>query len=328
MLLSTRLTLTHKMKKRIASWLLYVLFLHLFPVMLPTAHSQEFDSRDLLDFADSLFQEGDYVNAAHEFRRYLFLYPKLEDGDSVQFRLAASYQNAGELEAAIQNYQTLIDTHRHSGLIARAQSNIAQCQLLRGRKDAGIASLQQFLSDYPESELAPRAQFMIATVYMDSKNWEGACSACEQVIIKYPNTPFAKMSDRLIRLVRDGKSMPYHSPTFTGLLSAAIPGLGQAYSGRFSDGLQSLMVVGLTATGSAHYIDQERYNIAIPISLLGLFFYVGNIYGGVQAAKSFNRQQEDNFLDGLRTQIYESGLFGASQPPSTNISFVLWRTRF
>ena len=122
--------------------------------------------------------------------------------------------------------------------------------------------------------------------------------------------------------------MPHRSPTFTGLLSAAIPGLGQAYSGRFSDGLQSLIVVGVTGTGTAYYTDRERYEIAVPVGLLGLFFYAGNIYGGIQAAKIFNRRQEDNFLEGLRTQIYESGLFGASQPPSTGVSLVFWRARF
>ena len=325
--LTLPLSLKHKMKKRIASSLLYVLSFCFFPVILPTAHSQECDNRDLLDFADSLFQEGDYLNAAHEYRRYFFLYPQTEGSDSVQFRLAASYQNAGKLETAIQTYQSLIDTHPHSRLIERTQSNIAQCQLLQGKKDAAITSLQQFLSEHPESDLAPRAQFMIATVHMDSTNWEGASKAWEQVIIKHPNTPFAEMSDRLMRMVRSRNLMPRRSPFFTGLLSTAIPGLGQAYSTRFSDGLQSLIVVGVTGTGAAFYIDRERYGIAIPVGLLGLFFYVGNIYGGIQAAKIFNRQQEDNFLEDVRTQIYESDLFGASQPPSTDISLVFWRTR-
>ena len=300
----------------------------LLSVLLSAAHSQEFSKSDLLDFADSLFQQADYLNAAHEYRRYLFLFPKEENSDFVQFRLAASYQNAGRLASAIQAYQHLIDNYPHSPLMQRAQSNIAQCQLLEGNKEVAIRSLQRFLSTYPESDLAPRAQFMIATVQMEGKDWEKASKTWEKIAVKYPDTRFAEASNRLIRMVRSSKLMPQRSPTFSGLLSAVIPGLGQAYSGRFLDGLQSLTVIGTIGAGTAYYINREQYEVAIPVGLLGLFFYAGNVYGGVQAAKTFNSRQEDKFLDGLRDEIHKSGLFGMSRTRSTDISLVLLRARF
>ncbi len=299
-----------------------------FFILLPFACSQEFDKSELLDFADSLFQEEDYLNAAHEYRRYLFLFPKEENSDFVQFSLAASYQNAGRLTSAIQAYQLLIDTYPTSPLMPRAQSNIAQCQLLQGDKSLAISSLQQFLSRHPDSGLAPRTQFMIATVHMEDRDWGKASKTWEQITTRYPDTPFAEVSERLVRMVASGKLMPQRSPTFGGLLSAVIPGLGQAYGGRVSDGIQSLLVVGVLGAGTTYYVGQEKYKVAIPVGLLGLFFYAGNIYGGIQAAKTFNRQQEDNFLDGLRTEIQESRLFGMSRPQPEDISLVFWRTRF
>ena len=314
-----------KTLSRIALFLLAVILLLVF---LPTAHSQEFDKSDLLDFADSLFQEEDYLNAAHEFRRYLFLFPNEDNSDFVQFRLAASYQNAGRLASAIQAYQLLIDTYPASPLMQRARSNIAQCQLLNGKKEVAIRSLQQFLSEYPHSDLAPRAQFMIATVQMEEKNWEKASKTWEQISVKYPNTRFAEASGQLTRMVRSRKLMPKRSPALSGLLSAVIPGLGQAYSDRFLDGLQSLTVVGTIGAGAAYYINQERYEVAIPVGLLGLFFYAGNVYGGVRAAKTFNIRQEDKFLDGLRDKIFKSGLFGMSRPQSTDVSLVFLRAHF
>lgn len=300
----------------------------LFFALLPDTYSQEFNKSELLDFADSLFQEDDYLNAAHEYRRYLFLFPEEENSDFVQFRLAASYQNAGKLESAIQAYQLLIDAYPHSPLMQRARSNIAQCQLLEGNKDVAIQSLQQFLSEYPESDLAPRAQFMIATVQMEDKDWEKASKTWEQIAVKYPDTRFEEASNRLIRMVRSNKLMPKRSPVFSGMLSVIIPGLGQAYSGRFSDGLQSLTVIGTLGAGTAYYINREQYEVAIPVGLLGLFFYAGNVYGGVRAAKTFNSRQEDKFLDGLRDEIYKSDLFGMSQPQFRDVPFVLLRVRF
>ena len=307
---------------------LFPLTVILLLVFLPIAHSQEFNKSELLDFADSLFQEEDYLNAAHEYRRYLFLFPNEENSDFVQFRLAASYQNAGRLASAIQAYQLLIDTYPNSSLMQRAQSNIAQCQLLDGDKDVAIRSLQQFLSEYPDSDLAPRAQFMIATVQMEDKDWEKASKTWEQIAVKYPNTRFAEASDRLTRMVRSSKLMPNRSPTFSGLLSAVIPGLGQAYSGRFFDGLQSLTVVGTIGAGTAYYINREQYEVAIPVGLLGLFFYAGNVYGGVRAAKTFNIRQEDKFIDGLRDEIFKSSLFSMSRPRPTDVSLVFLRARF
>ena len=316
------------MKKRIVPLIAFVLSLQFLSIIQPTVCSQGSARTELLNFADSLFEEGDYLNAAHEYRRYLFLYSKTENLDAVQFRLAASYQNSGNLRTAIQAYQNIIDFQPHSQLIERSQSNIAHCHLLQGNRDTAITSLQQLLSKFPESKLAPRSEFIIATVHMDSRNWEEASSRWRDITIKYPNTEFAEMSDRLARMLRTHSLTPRRSPILSGLLSAAIPGLGQMYSGRFSDGFQSLIFTGITALGTIHYIGQKQYRIAIPVALICSLFYTGNIYGGLQAAKILNHQQDDSFLDGLRAQIYESGLLSLSQPQSTEIALAFWKTQF
>ncbi|MCZ6677915.1 MAG: tetratricopeptide repeat protein [Candidatus Poribacteria bacterium] len=308
--------------------LLYCGTLCFLPFAPSPAHSQDFNADNLLRFAESLFREGDYLNAVHEYKRYRFLYPDTDDSAFVQLHIAASYQNLGQLSAAIEAYQALMETYPDSRFVERARSNIAQCQLLQGDDGAAIASLRQFLSEYPESNLAPRAQFIIATIYMDEKDWASAAREWQQVQIRYPETSFGEMSDRLAPMVQYGESLPRRSPTLAGVLSTVVPGLGQTYSGRFSDGFYSLLVVGATAGGTAYYIDKERYGVAIPVGIVSLFFYLGNIYSSVQAAKVFNQQQISHFLDGLRTQIYESNLFGALNQPPTAIPLVLWQSRF
>ena len=293
-----------------------------------SARSQAFNADDLLGFAQSLFREGDYLNALHEYQRYLFLYPNTAQADFVQLHIAAAYQNIGRLEAAIEAYQSLIQNYPQSPFIERARSNIAQCQLLNGNQATSIASLRQFLSDYPASDLAPRAQFIIATIYMDRKDWAAAMQEWQQVRTKYSQTPFSEMSDQLIQIAQQAELLPRRSPSTAGLLSVLLPGLGQVYSGHYSAGVYSLLVVGATAAGTAYYIDQERYEIAIPVGIIGLFLYISNVYHSLQYVKAFNHEHEDQLRDRLRKRISESNLFSASNASAVDMTLVFLTTRF
>ena len=129
-------------------------------------------------------------------------------------------------------------------------------------------------------------------------------------------------------MTRQAESLPRRSPSAAGLLSTFLPGLGQIYSGHYSDGVYSLLVVGATAAGTAYYIDQERYEVAIPVGIIGLFFYINTVYDSWQSAKAFNHQHEDRLRKRIRKRISESDLFSASDAPPTDMALVFLATRF
>ena len=279
-------------------------------------------------FADSLFQEGDYLNAAHEYKRLLFSDPDAPQIDFIAFRVAASYQNAGKLENAIRAYQLLIDAYPKSILVARAKNNIAQCHVLLGDSPQGIASLTRFLSEHKESGLAPRARFTIGMLHIDKGEWTQASRVWNEVFLTYPESPFAKVSDRLARTVKEVDTLPRRSPTVAGVLSALIPGSGQVYSGRTMNGLYAFVSVAVLGSASFYYINEERYEVAIPVGVLGLFLYGNSIYQSVQTARAFNIQQEQYFRNQIQQEIRDSGLFGILSPPKNEIALVLWKSRF
>ena len=280
------------------------------------------------DFANSLFQEGDYLNAAHEYKRFLFLHPYAPRIDFVAFRVAASYQNAGKLENAIRAYQFLIDTYPKSVLIERAKNNIAQCHVLSGDSELGLASLERFLSEHKTSRLAPRVQFTIGMLLMDKGEWAQASNAWNEVHSTYPESSFAKVSERLARKIKNADTLPRRSPTIAGVLSALVPGSGQVYSGRMTDGLYTF--VGMVVLGSAsfYYADQERYEVAIPVGLLSLFFYGNGIYQSMQSARVFNTQRETQFRSQLQQEIRGAGVFGTLSPLKDKMELVVWKYRF
>ena len=279
-------------------------------------------------FADSLFQEGDYLNAAHEYKRLLFLHPDTPQSDFIAFRVAASYQNAGKLENAIPAYQFLIDTYPESSLVARCKNNIAQCHLLLGDSKQGVSSLKQFLAEHAESDLAPRTHFTIGVVHIDKREWMQARQVWNDVSLTYPDSPFAEVSNRLAEQTKDAENLPRRSPTIAGVLSVFIPGSGQVYTGRTVDGLYAFVSVAVLGGASFYYADQGRYEVAVPIGILGAFFYGNSIYQGIQTAQSFNVQQERLFRNKLQQEIRDSGLFGAIPPPTDEVKLVLWQSRF
>ena len=279
-------------------------------------------------FADSLFQEGDYLNAAHEYKRLLFLHPNTPQSDFIAFRVAASYQNAGKLKNAIRAYQFLIDTYPESSLVARCKNNIAQCHILLGNSKHGLSSLKRFLEEHTESDLAPRAHFTIGILHTDKREWIHARQVWNDVSLTYPESPFAEVSNRLAQQVKDAQNLPRRSPTIAGALSVFIPGSGQVYTGRTVDGLYAFVSVSVLGGASFYYADRGRYEVAVPIGILGAFFYGNSIYQGIQTARTFNLRHERLFRNKLQQEIRDSGLFGAIPPPTDEVKLVLWKSRF
>jgi len=279
-------------------------------------------------FADSLFQEGDYLNAAREYKRLRFQYPHAPRSDFIAFRVAASYQNAGKLEHAIRAYRLLLETYPKSILVERATNNIAQCQILLGHNEQGIASLERFLSDYSESDLAPLAHFTIGMLHMNKGQWLQAGRVWNDAFVTYPESPFAEVSDRLAGAVKTVDTLPRRAPAVAGILSAVIPGSGQIYSGRTTEGLYAFLTVTLLSSASLYYADRERYEVAVPVGLLGLFFYGNSIYRSIRAADAFSVQHKARFRTRIQQQIRESGLFGAIAPAADDVQLVLWRAKF
>ena len=280
------------------------------------------------DFADSLFREGDYLNAAHEYKRILFLHPDTPHIDFVAFRVAASYQNAGRLERAIRAYQFLIDTYPDSPLVERSTNNIAQCHILFGDKDRGIAALENFLSKHKTSDLAPLAQFTIGMLHIEKREWAAARRVWNEVSFTYPESRFAEVSATLAGIVESVDTLPRRSPTVAGVLSALVPGGGQLYSGRRVDGFYTFMSVTVFGSASVYYTRAERYEVAIPVAVLGLILYGNNIYQGIRAAETFNLQHEGRFRNQIQQEIRDSGLFGAISTPKDNVKLTLWHSRF
>ncbi len=98
---------------------------------------------------------------------------------------------------------------------------------------------------------------------------------------------------------------PKKSPAVGGWLGL-IPGAGYWYSGEIANGFRSLLLNSLFIFGMAQTAQDDQWGAFAVISFFELTWYSGSIYGGVDAAHRYNRNQLEKCVDQLNVPQVES----------------------
>ena len=93
--------------------------------------------------------------------------------------------------------------------------------------------------------------------------------------------------------------MKYKSRFLAGSLSAIIPGMGKVYSGRWKDGIISLLFVAGTGYQAYRAFNDKGIESVYGwiMGSLSLGFYIGNIYGSAKAARLYNTKQDQFYRE-------------------------------
>ena len=83
------------------------------------------------------------------------------------------------------------------------------------------------------------------------------------------------------------------SPAVGGLLSLFIPGAGQWYGGRKIDAVFAFSTVATFAAGTLVAKHNGEEGWAWTVGAVGGVFYLGNVYGGINAAHRYNEKYGD-----------------------------------
>ncbi len=92
------------------------------------------------------------------------------------------------------------------------------------------------------------------------------------------------------------KSIPRKSP-FVGGVLGMVPGAGYCYSGETANGFRSLLLNSLFMFGMYHTAQGDQWGAFAFISFFEITWYSGSIYGGVDAAHRYNRNQLNRCVD-------------------------------
>jgi putative component of membrane protein insertase Oxa1/YidC/SpoIIIJ protein YidD len=249
---------------------------------------------DQLAFADYLFSQGDYNRAISEYRRF-----QVEDSDPVklayaQFQIGESHYRNGDFKDAETSFRDALSLSNYQ----LARYSLARVLLAEKRYPAA----RHYLATIRDSALLKPARAIQALSYYRQYDFPSGAKVTATLAARSLDDDSLTCRLRAVQ----SRRIPERSRCAGSVMSAVIPGLGHAYSGRIGDGLYSFLAVAVLGAASYYYwenhAEQDPTYLKFGIVAgLGVIFHLGNIYGANVAARDYNLLQQRNRLNEVET---------------------------
>ena len=272
------------------------LFLRIVPPLAGQEQSY-FSPENILRFANSLYQDKDYMRAAAEYLRYLsYGNAPPSVAASLYFKIGSCYRYARDYAKSISAFQLILADYPKSEQAEDSSFQIAFCHFLGGRYAESLAASEAFSLRAGSEAMKRKLAQLKCLNYLYQKDWEHADRCLRITDGQAVQDP---LTDALKGFISQGKTIPRKSPFLGGVLSALIPGAGKIYAGRTSDGLLSFLTIAATGWQAYEGFHESGSRSAKGwiYGSLSALFYLGNIYGSVAAVRIFNEQSENRLLD-------------------------------
>ena len=255
-----------------------------------------------LGLAEAFMAEGEYYRAITEYKTFLYFFPDSPRTDYAHLQIGMAYYHGGECPQAIAAFARVRQSYP-SDHFATAAFYEGVCRVRLGEPAAAGADFERVLAAGPASPQAPEALAGLALTALDRQDWAASRQALQRLADNYPADPHSMAARDALPLLEVAESRPRKSPALAGTLSALVPGSGYAYAGRYRDGLMAFLVNGLFIAGTAVAIDHDNVPAAALLGGIGLPFYLGNIYGAVNAARQWNLSIARDLRDDLVVRL-------------------------
>ncbi len=242
----------------------------------------------LLKLGDAFSADGDYYRAITEYKKLLILFNDSPCADTALFRIGIAYYKGEEYESAVSAFSSLRTRYPKSRHVASAayHEGLGLVKLKKPEKASEVFAVAAAVSK--NAEEARSASFSKAIADFDRQDITASRLTLDNFIQQNPMDHSVVKAREAIGLLEQYQHLSYKSTVLAGAMSALIPGSGHVYAGHYGDGITSLLLNGLFIAGTVVAIDQKNYAVAGVTGLIGLPFYIGNIYGGVNAATKWN----------------------------------------
>ena len=147
-----------------------------------------------INYANDFYAKKQFDRSAPEYERYLSLYPRGADRQAAVFRLAESYRQIGNINAARQNYETLIFNYPDGEFVGAGAYRLADLCFQEKDYSAAVTFFRKASVRVKDPAIALSAKFYAARSLEAMKSASEAIAAYEDILTTKENNPFREAS--------------------------------------------------------------------------------------------------------------------------------------
>ncbi len=262
----------------------------------------------VLGFAHQLMAEGDAYRAVTEYKAFLILFPRHPRSAEAWFGLGKGLREEGDVDGALRAFQQAEKEESEAGRpwAREAALEIGETLRMAGHPGPAARALEELANTPRWGEIRGRALQRAAWAWLEARQWGEALRVLGEI---QHSDPLRDPSDRLREEIQGGlQTLPWRDPWVAGGLAALLPGSGHLYAGRHKEALTSF-ILNATFIAGASWAIKEGYLVTGGIlSFFELSWYLGGISTAVREARQFNRDREEEWLQGLARRWGQSPL--------------------
>jgi len=253
----------------------------------------------------SAIEKGEYHRAIVELERFLHFFPDEEKAPNARYLIGVSCLKAGQYEKARTIFDGIIRTYPGTAVSEQALFMIAESYYMQEQFEEAERIYTRIVEKHPDSEIRNRAVYRLGWTLMQRNRWKDASQAFHRVD---QASPLSRNAWELSRKSLLGEDLPSKDPVTAGVLAAALPGLGHAYTNRYKDGIVAFLLNGLFIWAAYESFDKDLDVLGSILAFLEVGWYSGNIYSAVNSAHKYNRAVKNDFLRTLNDRL-DVGMF-------------------
>ncbi|PKL40026.1 MAG: hypothetical protein CVV44_07355 [Spirochaetae bacterium HGW-Spirochaetae-1] len=245
------------------------------------------------DFILSLFNEGRYFDSIAEARKYM-AFSGSRNGE-LDYFIAANYFLGGQYIWTIDHIMSRKDRlpdYREQILLSQSFMRLHDW----GQSIAAVAA-----ADITGVDSAYRYDVLLrqTEAYLYNDDFSEALD----MLLRQKDLFGGKREFlSLVGDLEEYRKLHYRSGMAAGILSALLPGAGQMYAGRYTDGILSLLGVAATLFGGLYLYSRNEKGPAFSLFFFSGLFYGGTIYGAHNSCRTYNRTLNENFRKGILSE--------------------------
>lgn len=249
--------------------------LHPLPAMAQSLQGGQLllDEARLWEYAESLFRAGEYYRAVSEYKRLIHFFPDSPAARAARLRIGEAYLHGGEAGNAIAHIDALLE--------APAMKPFrGELHYLRGLGRLELGRGLPYRMREGDIELALR----------DFRSLPA----------EWPNRAAAL---GFVRAMEQPEEIPSKSPWLAAGFSAAIPGAGSFYVGRYAEGSLAFFVNAVFIYAALNAFEKDDDGLGAVLAVGALAFYGGAIYAAANGAHKFNDRARADYLSRKRARF-------------------------